>query len=127
VARSSAGARETLAEDAARLVQALEAGDQFFGEGFAGLGPEEAARDAAVFLDRESEGEEHLDVLLDAFLGEGFEVFVFKEVFVVERFIHDPGGVEAEVDSDVSVLVEAGVIELGTEAEDADRSGASDS
>lgn len=51
------------------LVQALEAGNEFFGEGFAGLGPEEAAGDAAVFFDGEGEGEEHFDVLLDALLG----------------------------------------------------------
>jgi hypothetical protein len=38
-------------------VDALEAGDEFFGEGLAGLGPEEPAADAAVFLDQEGEGE----------------------------------------------------------------------
>ena len=48
-------------------VEALEAGDQLFGEGFAGLGPEEAAGDAAVLLDGEGEGEELFNVLLDAF------------------------------------------------------------
>ena len=50
------------------LVEALEAGDEFFGEGFAGLGPEEAAGDAAVLFDGEGEGEELFDVLLNAFL-----------------------------------------------------------
>lgn len=34
------------------LIEALEAGDQFFCEGFAGLGPEESAGDAAVLFDR---------------------------------------------------------------------------
>jgi hypothetical protein len=33
------------------LVEALQAGDEFFGEGFAGFGPEEAAGDAAVLFD----------------------------------------------------------------------------
>ena len=50
-------------------VEALEASDEFFGEGFAGLGPEKAAGDAAVFFDGEREGEELLDVLLDALGG----------------------------------------------------------
>ena len=33
------------------LVDALQAVDELLGEGFAGFGPEEAAADAAVFLD----------------------------------------------------------------------------
>jgi hypothetical protein len=37
-------------------VDALEAVDELLGEGFAGLGPEETAADAAVFFDREGEG-----------------------------------------------------------------------
>ncbi len=40
----------------AASVDALEAVDEFLGEGFAGFGPEEAAADAAVFFDREGEG-----------------------------------------------------------------------
>ena len=50
-------------------VEALEAGDKFFGEGFAGLGPEEAAGDAAVLFYGEGEGEELFNVLLNAFGG----------------------------------------------------------
>src|SRR5215469_187905 len=93
-------------------VEALEAGDELFGEGLAGLGPEEAAGDTAVLLDRESEGEEHLDVLLDALL------CGLVEVCVVEGVVHDPRGVEAEVDSDVAVLFVGGLVELWAEAED---------
>ena len=99
-----------------RLVDALEAVDEFLGEGFAGFGPEEAAADAAVFFDGEGEGEEHFDVLLNVFGGG------FVELFVFEGF-GEPGGVEAEVDADVAVLFEAGVVELGAEAEDADGGG----
>jgi hypothetical protein len=40
----------------AASVDALEAADELLGEGFAGLGPKEAAADAAVFFDREGEG-----------------------------------------------------------------------
>ena len=97
-------------------MDALEAVDEFLGEGFAGFGPEEAAADAAVFFDREGEGEEHLDVLLDVFGG------VFVEVLVFEGF-GEPGSVEAEVDADVAVLFEAGVVELGAEADDSDGGG----
>jgi hypothetical protein len=43
-------------------VEALEAGDESFGEGFTGLGPEEAAGNAAVLLNGEGEGEELFDV-----------------------------------------------------------------
>ena len=66
-----------------------------------------------MFLDGEGEGEEHLDILLDVFGGEFVEFGIFE----------DPGGVEAEVDADVAVLIEAGVVELGAEAEDADGGG----
>lgn len=51
------------------LVEALEAGDEFLSEGFAGFGPEEAGGDAAVFFDGEGEGEEELDVFLDVGCG----------------------------------------------------------
>ena len=47
------------------LGEALELGDEFFGEGFAGFGPKEARGDPAVFLDGEGEGEEHFDVAAD--------------------------------------------------------------
>jgi hypothetical protein len=96
-----------------RLVDVLETGDEFFGEGFAGLGPEEAAGDAAVFLDQEGEREELFDILLNVFLGE------FVEGVVFEGF-EDPWSVEAEVDEDVAVLLEAGGVEGGAEAEEAD-------
>jgi hypothetical protein len=95
------------------LVDALEAVDELLGEGLAGLGPEQAAGDAAVLLDGEGEGEQHLDVFLDVAGGGLVELGVFQK----------PGGVEAEVDADVAVLVEAGVVELGAEAEDADGGG----
>ncbi len=116
-----------------RLVEALEAGDEFFGEGFAGLGPEETAGDAAVFLDGEGEGEEHFDVLLDAAgglgvvaeLGVGFVVAAGLGVAVgVEEIVFEgvehPGGVEAKVDADVAVLLVGGGVEVWCEAEDAD-------
>jgi hypothetical protein len=74
------------------LVDALEAGDEFFGEGFAGLGPEQARGDAAVLLDEQGEGEELFDVLLDVELG------LLVEGLVVLRQIEDPGRIEAEVD-----------------------------
>jgi len=97
-------------------VDALETVDELLGEGFAGFGPEEATADAAVFFDREGEGQKHLNILLDVFGG------VFVEVFVGEGF-GQPGCVEAEVDADVAVLLEAGIVELGAEAEDADGGG----
>ena len=98
------------------LVDALEAVDEFLGQRLAGFGPEEAAADAAVFLDGEGEGEEHLDVLLDVFGGGLVELIVFEG-------LGEPGGVEAEVDADVAVLFEAGVVELRAEADDADGGG----
>lgn len=39
------------------------------------------------------------------------------------QVVKDPGGVEAEVDADVTVLIEAGVVEGGAEAYDADGGG----
>ena len=86
------------------------------GEGFAGFGPEEAAADATVFFDREGEGEEHLDVLLNVFGG------VFVEVLVVEGF-GEPRRVEAEVDTDVPVLFESGIVEAGAKANNSDGCG----
>jgi hypothetical protein len=47
---------------------------------------------------------------------------VFIELLVFEGF-GEPGSVEAEVDADMAVLVEAGVVELRAEAEDADGGG----
>jgi len=98
------------------LVEALQAVDELLGEGFAGLGPEEAAADIAVFFDGEGEGEEHFNVLLDVFGGVGVEVFFVEGV-------GEPGGVEAEVDADVAVLLVTGIVEAGPEAEDADGGG----
>ncbi len=49
-------------------------------------------------------------------------VAVFVELLVFESF-GEPRGVEAEVDADVAVLFEGGVVELGTEAEDLDGGG----
>jgi len=103
------------------LVDALEAGDEFFGERFAGLGPEQAAGDAAVLLDQKGEGEQFFDVLLDVDLG------FFVEGLVLERVLigfWNPRGVEAEVDEDMAVLLVSGDVEAGAEAEDADGVGA---
>ena len=97
-------------------VDALETLDELLDEGFAGFGPEEAAADAGVFFDGEGEGQKHLYILLNVFGG------VFVELFVFEGF-GEPGGVETEVDADVAVLFEAGVVELGAEAEDFDGGG----
>ena len=97
-------------------VEALEAGDEFFGEGFAGLGPEEAAGDGAVLFDGEGEGEEFFDVLLNAPGG------LFVEGLVLCAF-EGPGCVEAEVDADVAVLFVAAEVEVGAEADDADADG----
>ena len=47
---------------------------------------------------------------------------MFVELFVVKGF-GEPGSVEAEVDADVAVLLEAGVVELRTEAQDFDAGG----
>jgi hypothetical protein len=99
-----------------RSVDALEAVDELLGERFAGFCPEEAAADAAVLFDGEGEGEEHLDILLDVLGG------AVVEVLVVYGF-GEPGGVEAEVDADVAVLFEGGVVESGAEAEDSDGGG----
>ena len=105
-------------------VEALEAGDEFFGEGFAGLGPEEAAGDAAVLFDGEGEGEELFDILLHAFGGVFVEGFLllnrFEGLGVSDR---GPGSVEAEVDADVAVLLVAAEVEVGAEADDADARG----
>ena len=67
--------------------------------------------------------------MLDALLGEGFEVVVFDEWVGLEGVVFEdvfegPGGIEAEVYADVAVLFEAGVVEVGAEAEDADGGGA---
>src|SRR5512142_2552809 len=96
------------------LVDALEAGDELFGERLAGLGPEQAAGDAAVLLNQQGEGEEFLDVLLDV------ELSFFVQLIVIQRLKY-PGSVEAEVDEDVAVLFVAGDVELGAEAKDADQ------
>jgi len=88
------------------LVDALEAVDELLGEGFAGFGPEETAADAAVLFDREGERQEHLDVLLNVLRGGFVELLIFEG-------LGKPGCVEAEVDADVAVLFEAGVVELG--------------
>ncbi len=89
-----------------------------------------------MFFDGEGEGEEHLDVLLDALdgllvvaeLGVGFVVGVCVWVAVCVQAIvfvgvEDPGGVEAEVYADVAVLFVGGVLEVGAEADDADGAG----
>ena len=54
--------------------------------------------------------------MLDVFGGGRVEFFVFEG-------FGEPWGVEAEVDADVAVLFEAGVVELGAEADDADGGG----
>ena len=46
----------------------------------------------------------------------------FVEIFVFDS-LGEPGGVEAEVDANVTVLFEAGVVELRAEADDADGGG----
>ena len=77
-----------------------------------------------MLLDGEGEGEEHLYVLLDVLGGFGASFFVGVDgVFAVFGLFEDPGGVEAEVDADVTVLLEGGVVEGGAEAEDADGGG----
>jgi hypothetical protein len=96
-----------------RLVDALEAVDEFLDEGFAGFSPEQPAADAAVFFDGQGEGQEHFDILLNVFGGDVVEFFVFEG-------FGEPWGVEAEVDTDVSILLEGGIVKLGAEAEDAD-------
>lgn len=55
--------------------------------------------------------------MLDALLGELVEVIAAEGVVQGEIF-EGPVGVEAEVDADVAVLVEAGVVERGAEADD---------
>ncbi len=97
-------------------MDALEACDQFFGQGLAGLGPEQTAGDAAVLLNQEGEGEEFFDILLDVYLGFFVERIVLGGVGFV---VGDPGGVEAEVDEQVAVLLVSGVVKVGAEAEDA--------
>ena len=112
------------------LIHALEAGDEFFGEGFAGLSPEEAAGDAAVLFHQQGEGEEFFYILLDvelavvvqrlSFPGVGFAGVVVR----IERSIEQPGRVESEVDEDVAVLLIARDVKERAEAEDADGVGA---
>src|SRR5437899_1960309 len=108
----------SLLERRQKLIQALQTSDEFFGEGFAGLSPEQTTGDTAVFFYGQCKGKEHFYVLLNALLGEFIQSFIFQGV------VHDPWGVEAEVDADVAVLLEAGVVELGAKAEDADDGGA---
>src|ERR1700744_814873 len=106
-------------------VEALEAGDKFFGEGFAGLGPEQAAGDAAVLFDGEREGEELFDVLLDAAGGFGLERVAGGSSLraLACNGLEGPGRVEAEVDADLAVLLVAAEVEVGTKADDADARG----
>ena len=66
-------------------MHALEAGDEFFGEGLTGLGPQQAAGDPAVLLDQQGEGEQLFDVLLDVGLG------LLVERLVVLVRLGDPG------------------------------------
>jgi len=93
-------------------VDALEAVDELLDERLPGFGPEQAAADATVLFDGESEGEKHFDILLDVFCGVGVKRFV------VEGF-GEPGSVEAEINADVAILFVGGVVELGAEAEEA--------
>ena len=100
--------------------------DELFCEGLAGLGPQQAAADAAVLLHQEGEGEELFDVLLDVDLRGLVEGLVFGGLprGSGERGIGDPGRVDAEVDQQVAVLLVSGDVEAGAEAEDADGVGA---
>ncbi len=103
-----------------------------------------------MFFDGEGEGEEELNILLDVgcvvivvgglgaadgddsglvVLGRGVVIVaggvwrVVVVVVVVVGVVEDPGVVEAEVDADVAVLGEAGVVEVGAEADDLDSGG----
>src|SRR5665213_446370 len=67
------------------LIESLKPGDQLFGEGLAGFGPQETAADATVLFCGQSKGQQHLDVLLDALLRDLVEFGVFEGV------VHDPG------------------------------------
>src|SRR5208283_4771172 len=124
VIRRTVARRERLS--AKKLVDSLEARDELFGEGLAGLGPEEAAADGAVFLHQEGEGEEFFDVLLDVDLRGLVEGLVFGGLLrrIGGRWVRDPGGVDAEVDQEVAVLLVSGDVEARAEAEDADGVGA---
>ena len=55
-------------------------------------------------------------------VGVGVGVAVGVEAVVFEG-VEYPGGVEAEVDANVAVLLVGGVVEVGTEADDADGAG----
>ena len=70
-----------------------------------------------MFFDREGKSQQHLDILLNAFLGQLVEFVIFEGV------VHDPGGVEAEVDANVAVLLVSGIVEVRAEAENADGGG----
>lgn len=74
-----------------------------------------------MLFDRESEGQQHLDVFLDVLGGLVTNVGVFP-VFVVV-FIEEEWGVEAEVDANVAILFEGGVVKVGAEGEELDRGG----
>ena len=90
----------------ADLVNALEAGDQFFGEGLAGLGPEQTAGDAAVFLDQKGEGEQLFDILLDVLGGVCVQFLIFEH----------PRGIETKIDAYMAVLLVAAFVKLRPEA-----------
>ncbi len=53
----------------------MQSCDELLGEGFAGLGPEESAGDAAVFFDQQGEREQLFYILLDVEMGFGVERF----------------------------------------------------
>lgn len=65
----TSGVADAAAAGAWWLVEALKAGDQFLGEGLAGLCPKQAAGDATVPFDGEGKGEQHFDVALDVLRG----------------------------------------------------------
>src|SRR5690242_16698674 len=89
-------------------IEVLKAGNKLFRQWLAGLGPQQAAANAAVLFHGEGKSEQHLDVLLD--------VPLRLVVHLLPSLVHNPGSVEAEVDANVAVLLVAGLVELRAEA-----------
>jgi len=69
-----------------------------------------------MFLNRQSEGKKFLDVLLDLLLGSFVEILVFQNLWRVQY----PRCVEAEIHTDMAVLVVSAFIELRAKASDFD-------
>jgi hypothetical protein len=84
------------------LLHALEAGDQFLGEIFFGLGPEQSAGGPGIFFNLGGEFDKLLHVAADVVLGFGGEIDFFMQ----------EGCIESEIDLNVAGLFGGAVLEF---------------